>query len=802
MQFHAASHGQFLRDKAQIAINNGIVLVVTEWSAVYADDTGQKNEIATMQWMNFLSANDITHTHWAISDADIVGEGASILTPGADPTGGWAGNDLSDNGRFIKGIIEQWTSSHCPEEGNIPPTVFIGYPEEGDQLSLGRHVFYANANNSNGDNPVVEFFINGMSIGSDTNDVSQLYLVEWNVNTEGSYILTAVATDGEGLSTISEAVEFTVSEEGNNEDENHPTLLSVINPDLSLSGLPSVNEGEIFSIEVKAFNPGGVESIEFFIDGESIGIDSTPPYTAEWVATGIGDHRFSVESVDGNSVEGGFYVHPCNGITEVVQLRLVYPVFESTVYAGQTINAIAEGYITNNGDSAEGQHIEFYVDDEFIGSDTTFPYTAQWTPANPGNYFLRVYNEDGDFTSHSITVLEPDTNAYPQGVPHVIPGVINATHFDNGGQGNAYSDTDMGNNGNGPRQNENVDTGNNGGEGLVGWIEPGEWLNYTAVVGMERGYNFEFEVASESGNSEFHIEIDGADITGPVYVPATGSWNNYTTVEALNIPLSEGLQTIRIVFDQGPFNLRNINISFSENYYCGGDYNNNNTLICSFDTPVSTPLFTHYATYNTIYVIGNGPDLSNVVSTTIGWDLQNNGLNQLSFNTDDGFPDWWIDLRNYSSHNFNRSQPDITFSNTGIPGFDGEYWVALDGYNLALVSKNNRFTIYFSNSSSVPSCSSTSNRMAHTDQETIEESMSVNDVSVYPNPSTSILIIDFKNNIKFDNLFVVDIMGRMVHTQKIQGNRMSIPVSSFKQGIYIIKLVANDKLVEKKFIKN
>src|SRR5690606_5496605 len=144
----------------------------------------------------------------------------------------------------------------------------------------------------------------------------------------------------------------------------------------------------------------------------------------------------------------------------------------------------------------------------------------------------------------------------------------------------------------------------------------------------------------------------------------------------------------------------------------------------------------HYS-YNYAHVLGNGgPDLSNIANFTVNWDLQNNGLYQISFNTDNGQPNWWIDLRNnVSSHGFNAPQPDITFSGTGISGFDGEYWATYNNGNFVLVSKNGGFTIYFSNSSSSPGCSTTSNRAASTDPEIVEESVSSADVRVYPNPS-------------------------------------------------------------------
>lgn len=43
LHFYAGTHGQWLRDKAQTALNNGIALFVTEWGAVNANGDGGAN---------------------------------------------------------------------------------------------------------------------------------------------------------------------------------------------------------------------------------------------------------------------------------------------------------------------------------------------------------------------------------------------------------------------------------------------------------------------------------------------------------------------------------------------------------------------------------------------------------------------------------------------------------------------------------------------------------------------------------------------------------------------------------------
>ncbi len=126
---------------------------------------------------------------------------------------------------------------------------------------------------------------------------------------------------------------------------------------------------------------------------------------------------------------------------------------------------------------------------------------------------------------------------------------------------------------------------------------------------------------------------------------------------------------------------------------------------CTFDTPRPSSLPNLNTAYQNIHVLGTGgPNLDNVTIFTLNWDLNNNGLYQFSFNTNNGTPNWYIDLRNNFTYSFNTSQPEITFTNTGITGLDGSYWVTEDTGNFVMVSKTGGFTIYFSASSTPPDC--------------------------------------------------------------------------------------------------
>ena len=105
LHFYAGTHGDFLRQKAETAMNNGLALMVTEWGTVNADGDGGVDFSSTDQWMAFLDVHGISHCNWSVHDKR---EGASVLRPNANPNGGWSQSDLTTSGLLVKGIVENW----------------------------------------------------------------------------------------------------------------------------------------------------------------------------------------------------------------------------------------------------------------------------------------------------------------------------------------------------------------------------------------------------------------------------------------------------------------------------------------------------------------------------------------------------------------------------------------------------------------------------------------------------------------------------------------------------------------------
>jgi len=102
LHFYAATHKGYLRDKASVALNRGIALVVTEWGTCDASGNGALDLGSSGEWIAFLDEHKISHANWAVSDKD---EAASALRPGASGTGGWTNENITPSGSWVRNMI-------------------------------------------------------------------------------------------------------------------------------------------------------------------------------------------------------------------------------------------------------------------------------------------------------------------------------------------------------------------------------------------------------------------------------------------------------------------------------------------------------------------------------------------------------------------------------------------------------------------------------------------------------------------------------------------------------------------------
>jgi hypothetical protein len=92
-------------------------------------------------------------------------------------------------------------------------------------------------------------------------------------------------------------------------------------------------------------------------------------------------------------------------------------------------------------------------------------------------------------------------------------------------------------------QTEN--TSDAGGGKDVGWIDNGDWMDYSVSVSSAGSYALSFRVSSIYSGSQFQVKNSSGTVLATVNVPLTGGYQTFQTVSA-NVNLNAGSQTIRI----------------------------------------------------------------------------------------------------------------------------------------------------------------------------------------------------------------------------------------------------------------
>ncbi len=102
IHFYSSTHGEYLRKKVRTALNAGIALFCSEWSASEATGNGRLDWEETRAWFELLDSHEISWCNWSITDKD---ESSGTLRPGACPEGGWGPEELTTSGKQIREFL-------------------------------------------------------------------------------------------------------------------------------------------------------------------------------------------------------------------------------------------------------------------------------------------------------------------------------------------------------------------------------------------------------------------------------------------------------------------------------------------------------------------------------------------------------------------------------------------------------------------------------------------------------------------------------------------------------------------------
>ncbi len=228
--------------------------------------------------------------------------------------------------------------------------------------------------------------------------------------------------------------------------------------------------------------------------------------------------------------------------------------------------------------------ISFFMENEHIAGITIWGYIygATWIDHSgiikdgqdrAAMKWLKEYfgNEANKAKSQNSTGLaggkpvDPEPRQYFKGNPFEIPGKIEMEDFDISGKGKnedgtsniTYSENDSDNHSctdagkeaecsNYREDAPGVDLYKKATGVVLGYVNAGEWLEYTINVKEAGDYTF-FAAVTSGGGSSFNFTLDGKELTGDIKVPANSDADNYDDYNKVskNVTLPAGQHVLR-----------------------------------------------------------------------------------------------------------------------------------------------------------------------------------------------------------------------------------------------------------------
>lgn len=400
-----------------------------------------------------------------------------------------------------------------------PPTVNITAPTAGQTFNAPANIaINATATAGSGTITKVEFFNGANKLGE---DLSSPYAFAWNSVAAGNYALTAKATDSNGFSTTTAAVNITVNPPGT------PPTVNITSP----AGGQVFAAPATIAISANATATNGtISKVEFFNGANKLGEDLSAPYTFNWTSVAAGNYALTAKATDSNTLSTtSAAVNISVNTPPAVNITTPADGQTFTAPASITINASATA---NNGTISK---VEFFNGANKLGEDLTSPYSYSWTSVAEGSYTLVARATDSNGLTNSSASVGITVN--PGGPVCSASGTISREVWTNITGATVASIP--------------VNTAPTSTSVLSIFEGPtNSGTNYGARV---RGYicapstgNYIFWIASND-NSELWLSTDNNPANKVMIASVTGyttprQWTKYASQQSANIPLVAGQQ--------------------------------------------------------------------------------------------------------------------------------------------------------------------------------------------------------------------------------------------------------------------
>lgn len=321
------------------------------------------------------------------------------------------------------------------------------------------------------------------------------------------------------------------------------------------------DETAVYSVEMRVAANGTDGKFHFRVDGSEVTPITSVPTTGGWqnwqtitvpnVILNENDSKFEFHvNADGFNLSSFEFIETGSTTSIPTQFVSAFTVDESTVQLNlnktlaSPIPASPSGFqlFVNNSsipitdavlNPDNPRIITFTVDHSFRSSeDVRISYTGSGVDATDGtdltNFSLQVVR-------NTISIVSP------------VPGRVEAEDFFEQTGISLENTTDVG-----------------GGQN-IGFLDPGDFLDYYIDVDQTATYTVDYRTAAESEMGAVQMQLidnnGGVTILHDITFPSTGGWQDWTTTSTTAL-LPEGQQQIRIVITEPLFNINWFEFTF------------------------------------------------------------------------------------------------------------------------------------------------------------------------------------------------------------------------------------------------
>ncbi len=283
-------------------------------------------------------------------------------------------------------------------------TIQIAAPMQGAQLETGKpHNIVVDASDADGTITHVSIYTSeneSTPIGT----ISSGNSITWVPKTPGNFFLFADATDNSGKQKRSPLVSIDVIDSGHSSEA--PTgFIYGLDTSGQQTHYYDIELGESGELFVDATDDVSVDSIEFFVGSESLGIFSGPNASTTWTPSTTGNHQVYavVKDNEGQSIQTNFVTFI---VTQTIE---IYPQVDITVPLNGEKFAIDENLIVKvNATDEDGsvQYVNLYVDGEFYKQLLDPPFEFPWSASTAGTYSFTAKAFDNDHLNSLSTAVD------------------------------------------------------------------------------------------------------------------------------------------------------------------------------------------------------------------------------------------------------------------------------------------------------------------------------------------------------------------------------------------------------------